>query len=209
MKLARVFAVLLGILGLLLMLGTAVLCFGSLDASVRAEIPREVEECAAEVAELLSEGELDALAQKLYGNPRLGTDTAMSEEAALVWEIFRKGISCELVSECYVSGSSFAVDAVITVPEIASVTDTVKSHAKTLLEERIAGAEKMAELYDENGNFHRELIDEVMDRAVELAFAEDVEKLTFETTMGFVWQGEQWYVVPDGNLLRSLQGGLD
>lgn len=209
MKVARFFAVFFGILGLLLMLGTAVLCFGSLDAPVWAEVPREVKECAEEAVRLLDEGDLNAAADMFYGNPRLGTDRDLSEEAADVWEIFCEGISCELTSEVYVSGSSYAADAVITVPKISSITDTITEHGKRLLDERIAVAEKMAELYDENGEFRQDLINEVMDQATELAFGEEPEMLTFETTFGFVYQAKRWQAVPDQTLMRALHGGLN
>jgi len=208
MKIARIFAVVFGILGLVLMLGTTVLCFGVLDAPVKAEVPEAVKECAEEVVQLLCEGDLNNVRMKLYGRPHLGTDGVLTEGTAEVWEIFRQGISCELTSDYYVSGSSFAVDAVITVPKIESITDSIRSHGKTLLDERVAAAEKMAELYDENGEFRQDLIDEIMARAVELALAEEPEMLTFETTFDFAWQAKQWCVVPDGNLMRALQGGL-
>lgn len=208
MKVARVFAVIFGVLGILLMLGTAVLCFGSLDAPVRAEIPEAAGACAEEVARLLNEGDLDNVRTKLYGSPDLGTDGTLTGEAAAVWELFRQGISCELTSEVYVSGSSFAVDAVITVPEIASITDSIPAHGKALLDERIAGAEKMAELYDESGEFRQDLMDEVMARAVELAFAEEPEMMRVETTFGIVYAGKQWCVVPDAVFMQALRGGL-
>lgn len=208
MKIARVFAVVFAVLGILLMLGTTILCFGALNAPVRAEVPEAVKECGEEVVRLLSEGDLKAVQPKLYGSPDLGTDGLPDGEAAEVWEIFYKGISCELTSDFYVSGSSFAVDAVITVPNIESITDSVTTHGKALLDEKISAAEKMAELYDESGEFRQDLIDEIMARAVELAFAEEPEMLTFETTFGFAWHAKQWQVVPDGNLMRALQGGL-
>lgn len=208
MKVARFFAVLLGICGIVLMLGTAVVCFSVLDAPAKAEVPAEVKECAEEVVQLLCEGDLNNVRMKLYGRPHLGTDGTLTEEAAVVWDIFREGISCELTSDVYVSGSSYAVDAVITVPKIESITDTVTTHGKRLLDERIAAAEKMAELYDENGDFRQDLIDEIMAQAVALAFGEEPEKLSFETTFGFAYQAKQWCVVPDGNLMRALQGGL-
>lgn len=209
MKVARVFGVLFGILGLVLMLGTAALCFGSLDAPARAEVPREVKDCAAEVAELLNRGDLDALAEKFYGEPRLGTDRALVGGTAAVWEIFCEGISCELTSDIYVVGSSYAVDAVITVPKIESITDSVTEHGKRLLDERVAAAEKMAELYDENGEFRKDLIDEVMVQAVALSLGEEPEMLTCETTVSFVYKAERWQAVPDQTLMRALQGGLN
>lgn len=208
MKIARVFAVIFAVFGVLLMIGSAAICFAALDAPVRAEVPEAAKVCAEEVVQLLCEGDLHKVSEKLYGRPDLGVEEALTGEAAAAWEIFRSGISCELTSDYYVSGSSFAVDAVITVPKIESITDSVTGHAKALLEERIAAAEKMAELYDENNEFRRELIDEIMAQAVEMAFAEAPETLTFETTFGFAYQGKQWHVVPDGNLMRALQGGL-
>lgn len=208
MKVARVFAVLFGVLGLVLMLGTAAVCFGALDEPVRAEVPQAAKDCAAEMVALLEEGDLAAVSEKLYGNPTLGVEEKLSGEAAAVWEIFCEGISCELKSDLYVSGSSFAVDAAITVLEIASITDTVTDHAKKLLDERIAAAEKMDELYDENNDFRQDVIDAVMDEAVKLALAEEPEMLNYETTFGFVCQEDQWYVVPDAGFMRALSGGL-
>lgn len=208
MKVARFFAVLLGILGLLLMLGTTVVCFGALDAPARVEVPQEAKDCAAEMVELLKAGDLAAVSGKLYGTPRLGVEQGLSGEAAAVWEIFCKGISCELTSDFYVNGSSFAVDAVITVPKIASITDSVTEHAKALLDDKIAAAEKMNELYDENNEFRADVIDEVMGKAAKLAFAEETEVLTYETTFGFARQEKQWFVVPDAAFMRALSGGL-
>ena len=208
MKIARIFAVIFGVLGLVLMLGTAALCFSSIDAPVRAEVPRQVRDCGDELVALLNEGELNNLPGKLYGRPHLGTDGPMTGEAAAVWEIFQDGISCELVSDYYVSGSSFAVEAVITVPDIESISDTVTEHARAMLDEKIAVAEKMAELYDESGEFRQDLIDEIMAQAVALSFAEEPETLTFETTIGFVYESNQWYAVPDQAFYRALAGGL-
>lgn len=208
MKAARVFAVIFGIVGLVLMVGTAVVCFGALDAPVRGEVPEAVQECAAEVVQLLNEGDLNNVRLKLYGNPHLGTDETLTGDAAAVWEIFCKGISCELTSDVHISGSSYTADAVIRVPEIASITDSVTEHAKRILEERVAVAEKMAELYDESGEFRQDVIDAVMAEAVALAFAEEPEVLTFETTLGFAYQAKQWLVVPDSSFMRALSGGL-
>ena len=208
MKAAKVFAVIFGILGILLMLGTAGLCFASLDAPVRAEIPAEAADCAEVFCETVSSGDLTLAAEMIYGKPDLGTGGALTEEAAAVWEIYRSGISCQLVSDVYVSGSGFAVDAVITVPEIASITDSVAAHGRVLLDGKVAAAEKMAELYDESGEFRQDLIDEIMDQAVALAFAEEPQTQSRETTFGLVYAGKQWYVVPDAAFLQALQGGL-
>lgn len=208
MKIARIVAVVFGVLGILLMLGTAVVCFGALDAPVRAEVPEEARVCAEELVQLVSEGDLNNARMKLYGTPDLGADGTLTEEASAVWEIYRTGIACELVSDVYVSGSSFAVDGVITVPVIASITDSITAHGKKLLDEKVASAEKMAELYDESGEFRQDVIAEVMENAVKLAFAEEPETQSFEVTFGLAYAAGQWWVVPDTAFMQALRGGL-
>lgn len=209
MKAARFFAVILGIAGLILMLGTTGLCLTSLDASVKlTEVPQEAVQCAKELQQALAEGNLAAAGQKLYGQPDLGVDGGLTGEAAAVWEKFRTGISCEFISDYYVSGSDIAIDAVVTVPDIASITDSLQDHALTQMNERIAAATEMAELYDGENNFRVELIEEVMAQAVELSFAEAPEMLTYETTWTLVSRDGQWWVAPDQALLKALAGGL-
>lgn len=209
MKAARLFAVMLGIVGLALMLGTVGLCLTSLDAPVKLqEVPQEAVACAEELRQALDEGNLTAAEEKLCGQPSLGVEEALTEEAAAVWGLFRTGISCELTSDLYVSGSALAVDAVVTVPEIASITDTLQDHALTLMNQRIASATEMSELYDEGNNFRVELIEEVMAQAVETAFKEPPEMLTYETTWLLVFREGQWWAVPDQALMKALSGGL-
>jgi hypothetical protein len=93
--------------------------------------------------------------------------------------------------------------------KIESITDSVTEHGKRLLDEKVAAAEKMAELYDENGEFRKDLIDEVMAQAVALSLGEEPEMLTCETTVSFVYKAERWQAVPDQTLMRALQGGLN
>lgn len=209
MKIARFFAVLFGILGLTLMLGTTVLCLSSVDAPVKlADLPEAAERCPAEMMDALAAGDFTAAAARMYGQPDLGADQALTEEAAAVWDIFRSGISYEFTSDFYVSGSRMAIDAVLRVPDIASITDSLDDHARNLMNGRIAAATEMAELYDEENNFRQDLIDEVMAQAVEMALAEQPEMLTVETTVGIVYAQGQWWAVPDQALLTALAGGL-
>lgn len=208
MKIARVVAVIFGIVGLVLMLGTTALCLLSLDAPVRVEVPQAAQQQAQTVMDAIAEGDFTAASENMYDRPDLGTDQALTGEAAAVWEIFQSGISYEFTSECYYSGTSLAIDAVLTVPDIASITDSVDDHARTLMNERIAAATEMEELYDAENNFRQDLVDDVMAQAVERALAEEPELLTFETTLGIVYEGKQWWVVPDQALLKALCGGV-
>ena len=208
MKAAKVFAMVFAVLGLVLMLGTAGLCFASLDAPVKLKNMEYAQDCAREVMEAIADGDFDAASELLYYHPDLGTGRTLTGEAAAVWEIFKNGISYEFTSACYAVSNHIYMDAVVTVPDIASITDSLESHARSLLNDRISAATEMSELYDDAHNFRQELIDEVMARAVELALAETPEKLSFETTLELVREGKQWYVAPDRALLNALTGGL-
>lgn len=208
MKAARFFAVIFAIAGLVLMLGTAALCFASLDAPVKLRNVEAAQECAELVMDAIADGDFTAASENMYYRPNLGVDRGLSQEAAQVWEIFTDGISYEFTSRCYAQGNGIYIDAVVTVPDIASITDSLESHARTLMNQRITEAQDMDELYDDGNNFRQELIDEVMDRAVALSLAEEPQTLVFETTLGLVYSGKQWWVVPDQGLLNALTGGL-
>lgn len=209
MKAARLFAVIAGVVGAALMLFSGVLCFASLDAPAKlTQEPKEAIACAEELVNALESGDLTAAAEKMYGQPELGTRDALYGEAAAVWDIFCTGISCRITSECYVSGSHLAMDAEVTVPDITSITDTLQEHARTLMKERIASATEMAQLYDAENNFRMDLIEDVMAQAVEQAFRETPEMLTTEVTLELLPENGTWYVLPDAALLKALSGGL-
>lgn len=209
MKIARFFAVIFGILGILLMLGTTVLCLTSLDAPVKlSDLPEAAEQCPVQMMDALAAGDFTAASARMYGQPDLGADQGLTEEAAAVWGIFQSGISYEFTSDFYVSGSRIAIDAVLTVPDITSITDTLDDHARDLMNSRISAATEMAELYDGENNFRQDLIDEVMAAAVEKTLAEEPEMLTVETTVGIVYEQGQWWAIPDQALMTALAGGL-
>lgn len=212
MKLGKILAPVFGILGLVLMIATVGLSFASLDAQPRGEVPQEAITCGAKTLLAISEGDFTAAAEQMYGQPDLGVAEELSEEAAAVWEIFRSGITCWPISndpsDYYVSGSGFAVDVQITVPQISTITDSLTDHAGELMNRRIAAAEEMAEIYDDSGNFRQDVVADVLKEAMDLSLAEEPESMTVQATLGLVYRDGKWWAVPDENLLNALSGGL-
>ena len=65
MKIARFIGVLFGILGVVLLVGTAVLCFLSLDATAEvAQLPQAGLDCAQEVMDALGSGDWEKAAAR-------------------------------------------------------------------------------------------------------------------------------------------------
>lgn len=210
MKIARFFAGIFGILGGLLMLGTVILCLTNLNAPVRlGEIPAEAAQCAQSFAAELAEGDFSGASQYVYGQPDLGAGReSATPEGKAVWEVYRSHISWEFQGSFYGTSRGLARKAVISTLDIASMTSKVAGFAGTLMNEAVAAATAMEDLYDENNNFRQDLIDSVMRRALEQALAEGADTLTQETTLELVFREGKWWVLPDQALLTALQGGL-
>ena len=210
MKLARFFAAVFGAIGMLLMVGSIVLCFAFHDAPVYlAEVPAAAAECTRELMEAVEGGEFPSASQYLYGQPDLGAGREPADAmSALVWDAFVGSISWEFAGECYATDSGICRDVAVTALEIPSVTENLTVRANALLAERMASAEEMSELYDEENNFRPELIEEVLREAMTQALAEDAKTVTEEVTLALTHQEGRWWVVPDQALLQLLSGGL-
>ena len=210
MKIARFFAVIFAVLGVVLMLGTAVFCFTSLGANVKIlETPTGAVECADQLIRAIDAGDLESAAGLLYGQPELGTEGVPGDSvSALLWAAFREEMACEAAGKLRLEGSDFARSATVTVLDVQSLTLSVQTRAKALLEKKVAQATDMSELYDAQNNFRQDLIDQVMLEALNQAMAQDTGYLTYDVTFRLICQDGQWWALPDQKFLTALSGGL-
>lgn len=210
MKVARFFAVIFGALGTVLMLGTTVLCLTSLDKSVElTEVPAAAQACAEELRDAVEAADFEAAAKVMYGQPDLGVDhTPEDARSAKVWSAFTDSLSCEFTGACYATESGIARDARVTALDIPSVTGNLNSRAHALLTERVNAATEMEELYDEENNFREDLVEQVLDEALDQALLEDAQTVTRDVTLNLIHRDGQWWVVPDQALLQALTGGV-
>lgn len=208
MKIAKLFSVIFGAIGAVLMAGTLILCLSSLNKPAKlSDIPEEASRCAEEMMEALSSGDFSAAAKNMYGQPELGAETAPADPMTRqVWDAFVGSISYKFLGECYVSDATICRDAEITVLDVSSITRGLKLRAHALLTARVEAAEDMAELYDETNNFRQDLVDQVMEQAMKEAVAQDAAFLSRTVTLTMVQQDGQWRVVPDQALLQAISG---
>ena len=209
MKIARFIGVLFGILGVVLLVGTAVLCFLSLDAPAEVtQLPQAGLDCAREVMDAIAQGDFSKASQRMYGQPDLGASASPeSPEARKLWQAFQKSFTYEFLGPCYATDTGFARNALVSALNVPSVTGKVSGYARELLNARIAAATEMEELYDETGEFRADLMAEIMTQALDKALAQGGEMDTVDVTLGLVCRDGTWWAVPDQALLKLLAGG--
>jgi len=209
MKIARVFAVLFAVLGIVLMLGTAILCFASRDAKVKlTKAPEGAVQCAEQLAQALDAGDLAAAGALLYGSPDLGAEGVPAGAVeALLWDTCVEGISCNLEGKLYLKDSEFAWDGTIATVDAAALTEAIQLRAKQLLENKVSTATDMAELYDAENNFREDLIEQVILTAVQETLAGEPATVTRSFTLKLINRDGRWWAVPDQQLLSALKLG--
>lgn len=208
MKISKFFAAIFAVFGCILLLGSIGLCLFSLKAPVRVlEMPRAVTECAESFGQKLNDGDITGAAQLIYGQPDLGAEgTSADQETAVVWDAFLDSISFEFAGKCYATENGFAWDASITTLDLASVTRKLPERTQSLVNQRIAAADNLEDIYDEAGRFREDLSQQVLKEAVQQALSQDAETVTRDVTVKLVKADGAWWVVPDQALLQALSG---
>lgn len=210
MKISKFFSGIFGVLGAVLAVGTVVLSLRSLEADpVLLTRPEAAEKQAEALMEAVCVGNYAGAGKLMYGTPELGVDREPADEAgALIWDAFLDSIRYEFTGDCYATDSGVARDVTMEYLDVSSVTGGVKERARVLLEQRVAQAEDVEQIYDENGEYRKDFVMEVLEDAVTQALAEDGKTVSREFTMNLIWQDDQWWILPEQDLLSAISGGI-
>jgi len=208
MKVARFFGVILGILGTVLLLGSYGFCLLSRNAPVRIlELPEAAVNASDVFAQALNDGDLASAAEMIYGQPDLGVGTVPADpETAIIWDAFLESISFEFAGKCYATESGLARRGTISVLDVSGVTQKLPEHTQALVNQRIAEAEDLADIYDDQNQFRQELVTEILGQALRQTLAENAEMITREVTLQLINRDGNWWIVPDQALLNAISG---
>lgn len=155
------------------------------------------------------DGDYAQASEAILGNPSLGVDRdAADEVGVLFWEAFEESMSFELVGECYTTENGLAQNVILTGLDIGSLTVNLKDRAQTLLEQRVAEAEDISEVYDENNEYREAFVMAVLYDAALQALEEDAVMSSVELTIQLSYHEGQWWVVADTALLDAISGGI-
>lgn len=214
MKVWKIFSAvvgtLLGIAATGLMVWSVSLAFRSLDAPVQlTQVPQGAMDRSQQLMDAVAAGDFDTAGSILYGQSDLGVQGRPEDQLGQqLWDKFLKSISYEFTGECYATDSGISRDAVITTLDIANGAPGLKERIRKELDRRVAEAEDMSQLYDEQNNFREELVNEIYSQAVAEAVAEQTPTIRRQVTLNLIFRDGQWWVVPDQALLRAISGNM-
>lgn len=178
-------------------------------APILVEVPAEALEAVDTVLSAVCEGDYDTAGQNMYGCPDLGVDREPADEAGrLIWKAFVESTSYELVGDCFATDSGLSQKVIFRSMEFASVTASLGDRARALLEQHVAEAEDINEIYDEENNYREDFVMDVLHEAVQQALREDIRYTEQEFTVNLTYKEGRWWVLPEQQLLSAISGGI-
>ena len=157
----------------------------------------------------VTEGNYEEASQTIYGTPNLGVDREAGDPVGvMIWEAFEGSVTYELVGDCYTTDLGLAQDLTVTCMDVTSVTANLKERSQTLLEQRVAEAEDISEIYDEKNEYREDVVMEVLRDAIQEALTEDVKTMTVDLTVNLSYQDGKWWIVADEALYHVISGGI-
>lgn len=176
---------------------------------VLVEQPEAAMEQVHTMLDALCEGDYDAVSSCLYGAPGLGLDHPPKDAVGqLFWQALTDSYTYELRSDFYATDSGVAVNAVISAMDLNSVTVNLRERAQKLLEQRIAEADDISEIYDSNNEYKEEFVMGALYDAALEALEEDAGTVSWEITLNLIYKDGQWWIMPEQSLLQAISGGV-
>ncbi len=210
MKITKWIGALFAIPGLMLLGLTVAVALAALDADPVLLTPTDSAKVQTEtLMEAVSQGDYAAAALTMYGTPDLGADRDPEDPVGkLLWNAFVESLSYEFQGECYADETGLARDVTVSYLDLSAVTAALGTHSQKLLPERVAQAEDVSEIYDENNEYREAFIQQILLDAAALALEENAAYGSREVTLQLIYQADQWWIIPDQALLKAISGGI-
>ena len=169
----------------------------------------EAEAQAKALMDAVAAGDYATAGGLILGNPKLGVDRDPADAAGImIWEAFVESYSYEMVGDSYATDSGIAQNVKVSFMDISSVTKNLRERSQSLLETRVAEAEDVSEIYDENNEYKEDFIMEVLEDSVTDALKEDATMTAAEFTINLVYRDGSWVVVSDSALMAAISGNV-
>ena len=157
----------------------------------------------------LCEGDYDTVSDCLYGTPDLGLDRVPQDAVGLLfWQALTDSYTYELRGDFHATDSGVSVDVTIQAMDLDSVTANLRQRAQDTLEEKIAQAKDISEIYDSNNEYREEFVMGALYDAALVALEEDAVTTSWDMTLILIHEDGQWWIMPDEALLQAISGGV-
>ena len=203
-------SMLFAVIGICLLAVAALFCTAFLNAPpVMLSAPDAALECSETLMAALSQGNYETASSCLAGQPDLGLDREPEAETGkLLWNAFAASFQYEFTGECYATSTGVARTVMITTLDLNKVTARLPQRLDDLLGAKIASGSTMSDIYDEEGNFRQDLIQELLLQGLAEILEEDAPTVTRGVSMNLVYENNRWLVSCDQALLQAISGGV-
>lgn len=182
-------------------------CRGTVPVLLAA--PEEATRCAEQLMTAICDGDFAEAETLLYGQPDLGADRIPEDPVEqMIWKAYLNSLDYELVGELYPSDTGLVQDVKFISLELDSVTANLDKRAQEGLNEAIAAAEEVSQLYDEDNEYRKDLVQEILQEATRAALEEDVRYTYQILPLQLICSHGQWYAVADKTWMNAVSGGI-
>lgn len=201
--------------GLFLLLGCAVgivaivLALLSLDRMpLLWRVPEEAALCTQNLMEAICEGDYAAASAQLVGAPDLGLGKAsQSAVEQLLWDAYQDSCAFQESGSLYVTETGLAQDVQFESLDLAVVLADTKLLWPQLLTSYVEAADSDPNrIYDENGEFTNEIIQQTLLEAAQQALTQEHAAVRTDLTLQLVYKNGHWQVKPTDALLNIIGG---
>ena len=176
---------------------------------VLLEVPQEAKVQAMDLLDALCKADYTAVSRCLYGQPDLGMDRKPADDVGeLVFAAYARSLRYELVRDCYATPEGVALDVCITALDVNAALLQLRQQAQALLQQRVAEAEDVSQVYDENGEYLESLVKEVLRTSASQVLKEG-SAVRKQLTLECVFRDGQWWILPGDALLDIIGCKLD
>lgn len=198
----------LSIMGVLSMIAGVFAIFWGLQAEpMILREPEDAKQCAEAFLKAINDGSLTEAGNCLTDPSVLGAVPENAEQvAALIWDTYRTQMDAELVSGLYTTADGLCIDMELTALNVWDAVEKIASLAVKRMQEHVATASDMSELYGDDGQYRPELVDNVLQQATLETLMCDLPTVTTGLTLHLAQSGEVWKVIPDQALVNALSG---
>ena len=165
--------------------------------------------CAQNFLDKLCGMDLEGASAELLGAPELNMVSDQDGAKKILWDRYWGGLEATLEGKPYAQGSFLTVNARITYPDMDAVIRQMGELTQTRLRQRVDQAENVSEVYNTDGGYRQEILDEVLAQAARTAAEQTTAVCEKSIALKLAYDGEDWKIIPGKELRSLLSGDLD
>ena len=206
----RILPLVFGLLGVLTAATAITAAFRSLNAPpYLLEAPESASDCAEGLMQCVCQGNYQQAEKYLQGAPDLELNRSPQDPVGvLLWDAYTSSSSYTLVGELYATETGLAQDVRFRALDLDAVMKSMDTLSKELFTSGIESAEDPSAVYDREGNYRDDFIQNTLLSAARQALADDSHMTETELTLHLTHQDGQWLVIADQALLQIICGGV-